>query len=77
MLSVVCKESTLFPNKTRFSNEFLNHDWQESFDCDSLLANQDLPPTLKCQINGGGHNKQGVGKIPKFNKRGSEFEKRL
>ena len=30
-----------------------------------------MPYTLKCQINGGGQNKQGGWKkIPKFNKRG-------
>ena len=29
-----------------------------------------LPPTLKCQINGGGQNNKGVKKLLKFNKRG-------
>ena len=74
MLSVVCKEST---NKTRFSNEFLNHDWQESFDCDSLLANQDLLPTLKCQINGGAIINRGSEKFRNLINGESEFEKRL
>ena len=32
------KESTFFTTKTRCSNEFSQHDWQESFDGDSFVS---------------------------------------
>ena len=38
VISLFCKESTLFTTKPRFLNEFSQHHWQESFDGDSIAS---------------------------------------
>ena len=38
VITVFCNESTLFTTKTRLSNDFSQHYWQESFNGDSFVS---------------------------------------